>query len=104
MTSQEINEAVAKKWGWKAWQEGPDPKNDVWVDPQGNESHNGCPDYSADIRAAWEICEKIRNEYLLTLGWHDGEWECDIEMSHGVFKTRADAAPMAICLAFLKLP
>ena len=59
MTNQEINEAVAVKLGWTAWQEGPDPKNYIWVDPHGNESNDGCPDYCTSIAAAWELTKYV---------------------------------------------
>ncbi len=113
MTDQEINEAVARELGWKAWQEGLDPKNYVWVDSQGNEANDGCPDYCTSIAAAWEILEKLAkaNERkgggpILSVE-HDGRWHCRLGPIALTLDDpnveQADTAPMAIALAFLKL-
>lgn len=55
------------------------------------------PDYSGSIAAAWEIAEKLPVFSLSRIGkvWHCSLMGGDYAVS--------DAAPMAICLAFLKL-
>lgn len=94
MTDSEINEAVARKMGWIPINDGRWRRDDL------NElgSAADIPDYCHSIAAAWEIVEKM--------GWiHMGcmkdltiIYDCDeFEL------VRAHTAPMAICLAFLKL-
>lgn len=96
MTDTEINEAVARKlnaWGkeWKISQ---------------------CQDYCHSIAAAWEVVEyktKLNTGFVFGLGWRGDEgWWCKMEIGHidpevRVYET-ADTAPLAICLAFLKIP
>ncbi len=90
-TNQEINEAVALKLGWFEVAE-------VWMCPPGsNEIFSKLPDYCTSIAAAWEIVEK--QEYF-KLVYAASSWRCEM----GKIKEYADTAPMAICLAFLKLP
>lgn len=68
------------------------------------------PHYSADIAAAWEIIEKLRGGYHVTLESFGSHWRCDISVitasvasgTKGNGQGRADTAPMAICLAALK--
>lgn len=98
MTDQEINEAVARKLGWK-----PDTCK-CWP---GHTVHCEIApkDYCHSIAAAWGIVEEIKAETLFELCWHDGAWHCYVEYeerSNRIHK-EADTAPMAICLAFLKL-
>lgn len=100
MTDQEINETVLRKLQKAA------ALSRGKVIPEGAplvEAVGYVPDYCHSIAAAWEIVEKIKNQYLITLWWHDGEWEIDIEMEKGAFKENAIDAPMAICKAFLSL-
>lgn len=113
MTPQEINEAVARKLGRIAG-----------VRKRGfaQQQHYDYPDYCRDIAAAWEIMEKVKIISLVPTnrGWHASssegqatEDDC-IELWYPTnCMTRnedgcgccaiADTAPMAICLAFLKL-
>ena len=91
MTDQEINEAVARKLG--TFQEGA-----LYYD---------LPDYCHSIEAAWEIVESEKGKHFFEIhetpeGWIAifcpvvGTWK---QMTRG----EVDAAPMAICKAFLKL-
>lgn len=99
MTDLEINQAVAKKIG-------------DW---------SGCaetlPDYCNSIKAAWEIVEKERMHVIPVNNgqWYANTGEIDRNGSDEWYWGRnafdeeykdfiADTAPMAICLAFLKLP
>lgn len=87
-----VNAAVARKLGWNP--PGPPPDSPTWKKPDG--SYDFVPPYSTEIKAAWEIVEKqhrVKLEYLL------GEWQCQIDDEFAA----TDTAPMAICLAFLKL-
>jgi hypothetical protein len=90
VTYEEVNIAVARKLG-----------------------HNDAPgmgfpystDYCHDIKAAWELTEKIPHCTLYRGG--DIWWKCSWLQTDGSSTTpwvHADTAPMAICLAFLKLP
>lgn len=88
MTDSEINEAVVRKLGLG------DP-HEMFV----------IPPYCNSIEAAWEIVEKI--EWFCLQKEHDGSgwtvWDMAGTEEANLIVT-ADTAPMAICLAFLKLP
>lgn len=105
MTDEEVNITVARKLGWEY-----KPKDmsnfygySDWISPW--HVRENLPDYCHSIEAAWEVVE-----YCLKLG------PIDLDGSDGVFRffvfndkgpdycAEADTAPMAICLAFLKLP
>lgn len=90
MTNQEINEAVAKKLGW-------DNK------PFHGYIRPNMPNYSTDISAAWEVVEK----HQISLKYYGEAWDCTLtKLLDGRWinaESTADTAPMAICLAFLKL-
>ena len=108
MTDQEINEAVARKLGWEdfddpratrfEWRRKSDnPKRDQFVVQ--------LPDYCHDIKAAWEVVEKMASDgYSITVG--QNPCRCLAWKTHEDFNAiqEADTAPMAICKAFLKLP
>lgn len=98
MTPQEINEAVARKLGYDA------------ID----KSHRRpIPDYCHSIEAAWEIWAKMSDGYFLTLETEAGTfgrnivkvWKNDGKGDSGwvIDDVYANTAPMAICLAFLKM-
>lgn len=120
LTLQEINEAVARKLGWnkhKRTCEQPTPGASIFT--YGNHWYQeGCvcrekmPDYCHSIAAAWEIWQKMSEKYFLTLETEAGEfgrnivkvWENDGKDYGWVIEdVYADTAPMAICLAFLKM-
>lgn len=107
MTPEEINEAVARKLGWKS----------QCLFPE-SEGHHGfpcpfkTPDYATDIQAAWEIiCELAKKEYEVSLRlrfmphhqWMAEFDRFDIDPGTPALDGESDSAPMAICLAFLKL-
>lgn len=94
MTDQEIEEAVARKLGWE---EGP---GDQWRRHVFDMPKHGLPDYCHSIEAAWEIVEKIPTFVIakLSSGWAANPCPPGFD-----FLVKADTAPMAICLAFLKL-
>jgi len=111
MTDREINEAVARKLGWtitktidlSPWYWRPN------CPPEGNGVRE-LPAYSTSIEAAWEIVEKISNDGLAFRLERDFEMDFyRVEMCHVAGHavkcgwTDADIAPLAICLAFLKL-
>ena len=103
VTTQELDEAVARKLGAK-------PKIHLIHDPiEGAYSNHAVAyeyrPYSTSIEAAWEIVEKIRQSELVALCWHDGYWHCEINCCDGKreIDEEADTAPMAICKAFLAL-
>lgn len=65
------------------------------------------PDYCHSIAAAWEIVEYMYEKgtsVLLDGAYDDRNWECSWITSDVRYMGVADTAPMAICLAFLKLP
>ena len=118
MIDQKINEAVARKLGWSCHEHPILEKNDIvmahgWVRPNPLKAcfHEAVPDYCHSIEAAWEIVEFVRHMQTdsqmkaalkCRLALHsDGQWNMWFPgMSIG---EEADTAPMAICLAFLKL-
>lgn len=105
MTDQEINETVARKLGWKhaQCQDAPGLKTgkEWWFDLEG--MPRDTPDFCHSIAAAWEITEQIPHCTL----WHGGDWwMCSWAQTDGSNITphvKADTAPMAIALCFLKL-
>ena len=72
-----------------------------------------CPSvpYSTSIAAAWEVIEQLPTEWWLEVGRRsDGSWYCeicrggDVPMAVGPpIRMVADTAPLAICLAALKV-
>jgi hypothetical protein len=115
MTDLEINEAVARKLGWidsdfpvKGWFK-------LEVQPGSWTYLDEFPAYCTDIAAAWEVVPHLPYFTLTTHGYlnmKDGlnitKWEVrsvdasDLNNIIG-YQAEADTAPMAICLAFLKL-
>ena len=69
--------------------------------------------YSTDIAAAWEVVEKLPHKFWPEVGrMDDGRWYCEIvgrgDTARQVSKSPiareiADTAPLAICLAALKV-
>ena len=97
MTNQEINEAVARKLGndLRVYN-----KVDVYKkQPNGNYILTQIPAYCTSISAAWEIVLSVKGRIELHRRYD--KWKCWLrdEIEAG----QADTAPMAICLAFLKL-
>lgn len=105
MTSQEINEAVARKLGWH------------WNDDKVSGGHwhydGGCydnlPGYCHSIEAAWEIVEHLaKNNLLVEIKQHGlGKPSYAVYISNSIellCGVAYESAPLAICLAFLKLP
>lgn len=110
MTDGEINLAVAIKLGWV--------KNEMgWQSPLQQRQYPAWsdfepPEYCYEMSVAWEIVSKITK---------DGEGRIAVELystnrthictikkwEHSemlIAQEKADSAPMAICLAFLKIP
>lgn len=114
MTNSEINEAVARKLGWKVLSGGL-----LAVPPDAfDDAAKRLPNYAESIAAAWEIVEFIHNKGFDMELMHtspqwitenpDEKWmiyvrryDTDRNPFENVF---AETAPLAICLAFLKLP
>lgn len=104
---QELNEAVARKLGWHFAED--KVSGDHWHEPNekqtGGYCHDSVPNYSTDISAAWEIVEKMSEEICFVLIRYQDGWLCDLGHEYDEPDiSRADTVPMAICLAFLKLP
>lgn len=92
---------------------------EVWHRMKGKVRESGWnpvyPPYSTDIAAAWQVVEKVRsdtktdNPGCFTIQEHDKGWEAgwgtyvDYEGFGFDLSVVADAAPLAICLAALKL-
>lgn len=58
------------------------------------------PHYSTQISAAWEVVEKMKEEYLWEMAWNHAlkAWTCYLN-GEG---SKSDTAPHSICLAALK--
>lgn len=123
MTPQEINEAVARKLGWVTR-----PckvcKADTFFNPAEKvilligvlaslgdckPFHGIIPDYCGSIAAAWEIVEYLRKKEISVI---IEAWPMEFKKAYSCKLTafaetpifaEAHDAPMAICLAFLKL-
>ena len=127
MIDEELNEAVARKLGWKNLGplknprthetrpnlEGtiPDSMRQAFLraNPKGwiSETYTeAVPAYSTDIKAAWEIVEHARSEYEFSMNSSPKEFWARFTGPtwKQVAEGRADIAPRAICKAFLKLP
>jgi len=116
MTDQEINEAVAWKLGWT------EAKltllNDLGhryghkfitpMDPDENQCDcpntwtHGIADYCHSIEAAWEIVEHLRSRYTVGIFFGCKQPQFTDQIGTNI-EAVSDTAPMAICLAFLKL-
>lgn len=95
MTNQEINEQVARKMGTLPECQCSDALHKA-------EARHFIPDYSGSIAAAWELVGKFDKFVLARAG---SDWVASNQWEPGVQPLGiADTAPMAICLAFLKLP
>lgn len=109
MTDLELNEAVAKKLGWKE-ESVPGQSAKLWCDPHpsGQRSQWSAPDYVHEIEAAWEIIEHLKTDEMgFSLEFESKLWSVGIgpvERNDAWTYEDADTAPRAICLAFLKLP
>jgi len=64
------------------------------------------PNYSTDIKAAWEVVEKFSDESFELDHFCDGVWTCKFRWVDDEGESEAEAkaktAPRAICLAALK--
>ena len=104
MTDQEINEAVARELGWK---KDPDHGN-LWTRGYLADLQflHPLPNYCHSIEAAWEIVEKLKREDTgIRIHFDYEQWHVDFDHEDfWQYTEGADTAPMAICLAFLKLP
>lgn len=110
----EINEAVARKLGWTEIRYSSEIDGFTGLRPdgvkRGNFATDTVPSYCADIKAAWKIVEHMQEkEYTVEVCAHgiggDKYFECWVlHYCESQFHEDADTAPMAIALAFLKLP
>lgn len=110
MTPNEINEMVALKLGWRYHE---DLKPICWQSPHGGSYLRDFPDYCHSIAAAWEIVENLaKKDLTIDISFTDYlgfKARVSIRSENGgawTFHARgikADTAPLAICLAFLKL-
>ena len=69
-----------------------------------DDEYGGPQCYSTDIAAAWEVVEKIREDYEPRIELWDEGWEVTIltGTDRGSASGRALTAPLAICRAALK--
>lgn len=107
MTDEEVNIAVVRKLGY----------TDLRIEKSAtacNEliAYRGAasqrvPNYCRSIAAAWEAVDSQKTlEFYISNVGHRRIWRCKV-ISYGmdlVADVEAATAPMAICLAFLKLP
>lgn len=107
MTPAKINELVARKLGWKIGRFKKDGKEHYAIkDPESQslmlDSWSQLPPYSTDIGAAWEIVNWCEANDIAVIVDNATGWRCNL-CDDGDNAAEADTAPMAICLAFLKL-
>ena len=95
MTDQEINEAVSRR---------------LFNDPPMQHIHRDLPDYCHSIAAAWEIVDWVAEKGYEPVIMHSPreKWGVNFLEAPGDppetgYSVNAKTAPMAICLAFLKL-
>lgn len=103
MNDQELNEAVARKLGWR-WSDKHDPLC-YWFMPNGKCPPGGeVPAYSTSIEAAWEIVERWPRYFMIYRDEYK-KWRVGIGTEQDFEELAiANTAPLAICRAFLKLP
>ncbi len=100
-THAEINEQVALKLGYEHI-----PPGSYYGkrDKDGNRiSINFVQPYCDSIAAAWEICLFLKPLHFVQVFEYPTWCGCDIIKGQERYSARADTAPMAICLAYLKL-
>ena len=101
VTNQEINKAVAVKLGYEEYSEHP---NQWW---QNKRDPHLLPDYCTDIAAAWEVMEFMKTPGRSMELWGpmgDPHWVCRVYQGRDMLAGEgSETAPMAICLAFLKM-
>jgi hypothetical protein len=107
VTYMEINEAVARKLRWM-FHDCERLTISHWHYPAGQHCEGMLPLFISSIAAAWEVVEFVKTPKRMIEIWAphgDAHWVCNIHESHELISgAGADTAPMAICLAFLKLP
>lgn len=105
MTNQEINEAVARNLGWivNEYSWGFKWARDKSVQCADMMSDSP-PDYCTSISAAWEIVEKISLGGRIGIHVMNKITSISLRTETGYYTSEAETTPMAICLAFLKLP
>lgn len=102
MTDRELDALVAEKvMGWHKGAE----LSSAWFDSRHNFVHwkEWCP--TVDIKAAWEVVEKMREEGTdVDIYWSGNEWIVTLGENPGGSPDGAtsDTAPRAICLAALR--
>lgn len=106
MTNNEVNEAVAVRLGW-VYHEDASPL--CWEMPINSTVYvKSYPTYSTSIAAAWEVVEFVRNQNKESIEIHSLPEGYSVIFTGPTWKQMvrqdADTAPMAICLAFLKIP
>lgn len=104
MSPETINEACARKLGWELIH---DDKAGYREWKRGSELRLDLPDYCRKIEAAWKIVEKIGEGFSVGKSEFGLSYYCLMFNNPNVeeaIEVEADTAPMAICLAFLKLP
>lgn len=108
MTPEEINEAVARELGWTRCNDEDEGEirwhSDRPLEPGtlGGTCTSELPDYCRDIKAAWEIVEYGEIGYEVHR-YPNSYFTATIRTKGLNIKEKADTAPMAICLAFLKV-
>ncbi len=108
MTNKEINEACARKLGLAL---GKDADTLGKVFESGIDEWRMLPNYSTDIKAAWEIVDYLQEkEFIVKVTAWPMEtrkaYSCHIKelaVNHPGWFSEDYTAPMSICLAFLKL-
>lgn len=103
MTNHEINEQVARKLGYKKDHQDIEDSDgyDYWDD--GKHPHKDELDFTTSISAAWEIVEHLKPTHFIQVWEYPTYCNCRIIREQRVFEAQANTAPLAVCLAFLKL-
>lgn len=119
LTEDAINEDVARKLGWKMrfgkclrpYDEGSGGGLAImevngWEDPKKQDKRYlqlSPPDFCRSIEAAWEIVDTFGVMWLSKSEVMDNAWMCKLGKDPKSANATSYIAPMAICLAFLKL-
>jgi hypothetical protein len=129
LSPEAINEAVARKLGYSQCSSGEPPyphwhnkehsekfTSKEWIDMcvchsdlkyfNASDLCRQLPNFCEDIEAAWEIVGILRQQgFQVSIFMMQRYARCEIgPHEKPLYSESADTAPMAICLAFLKLP
>ena len=102
MNNRDIDKLVAEK--VMGWVDGVGERKDLSYSPDlGFCSPDDLPHYSTDISAAWQVIEKLKEQFVFIL-WPNSNIAqiCHNETEEYLADVKTDSMALSICLAALK--